>query len=91
MEKDFSERIASLKYIYPLGTKFNIKSIKDRLQRVSMRTLNILKPYVRVSKKPINNYTSFSQTNFSLAELKNKQSKNSSRRLAEFGKMVESN
>ncbi len=91
MQKDFEERINSLKYIYPLGFKLNIKAIQDRLKRVSMRTLNILKPYVRVSRKPINNYTSFSKTNFSLAELKNKQSKNSSRRLAEFGKMVEHN
>lgn len=54
-----------------------------------MRTLNIFKPYVRNIKKPINNYTSFSQTSFSLPELKNKQSKNSARRLAEFGKMVQ--
>lgn len=91
MEIDFQERIKSLKYIYPFGYKLNIKAIQDRLKRVSMRTLNILKPYVRVAKKPINNYTSFSQANFSLAELKAKQSKNSSRRLAEFGKMVELN
>ena len=58
-----------------------MKAIKDRLKRVSMRTLNILKPYVRTIRKPINNYTSFSQANFSLAELKSKQAKNSSRRL----------
>jgi hypothetical protein len=56
-----------LKYIYPFGKKLNIKAIKDRLNRVSMRTLNILKPYTRVAKKQINNYTSFSQANFSLA------------------------
>jgi hypothetical protein len=61
MQKDFEERINSLKYIYPLGFKLNIKAIQDRLKRVSMRTLNILKPYVRVSRKPINNYTSFSK------------------------------
>jgi hypothetical protein len=59
-------RKQSLKYIYPHGFKINLKAIKDRLHRVSMRTLNILKPYIRVSKKPINYYTSFSKTNFSL-------------------------
>lgn len=56
-----------------------------------MRTFNILKPYFRVAKKPINNYTSFCNTNLSLAELKIKQAKNSSRRLAQFGKMIEEN
>lgn len=82
MRKDFEERLKSLKYIYPLGQKINIKAIKDRLKRVSMRTLNILRPYTRVARKPINNYTSFSKTQFSLAELKIKQGKNSSRRLS---------
>lgn len=67
MKKDLEDRIKSLKHIYPLGQKLNIKAIKDRLKRVSMRTLNILKPYTRVAKKPINNYTSFSKTLFSLA------------------------
>lgn len=80
-----------MKHLYPLGSKISVKAIKDRLKRVSMRTLNILKPYVRVIRKPINNYTSFSQASFSLAELKSKQAKNSSRRLGEFGKMVELN
>jgi hypothetical protein len=47
-----------------------------------MRTLSVLKPYIRVSKKPINNYTSFSNTNFSLPELKIKYAKNSSWRLS---------
>lgn len=56
-----------------------------------MRTANILRPYCRVSKKPINNYTSFCRTGLSLAELKAKQSKNSGRRLAQFGKMVVEN
>ena len=56
-----------------------------------MRTLNVLKPYVRVVKKPINNYTAFCGNKLTLNEMKIKNAKNSSRRMQEFGKMVMEN
>ena len=88
MEKDFEERLKSLKTIYPKGKKIDLRSLENRLKRVSMRTLNILKPYVRVLKKPINNYTAFCGNKLTLNEMKIKNGKNSARRLQEFGKMV---
>ena len=88
MEKDFEERLKSLKTIYPKGKKIDLRSLENRLKRVSMRTLNILKPYVRVLKKPINNYTAFCAAKLSLNEMKLKNAKNSIRRMNEFGKMV---
>ena len=74
--------------IYMAGHKVDIRRVKDRITRKSMRTLNIFKPYLRVSKKPINFYTAFCQSELTAKELKIKNGKNSLRRLAELGKMV---
>lgn len=91
MEQDFEDRRESLKLIYPEGKKIDLKALQNRLKRVSMRTLNVLKPYVRTTRKPINLYTSFCQIKLTLNELKLKNSKNSQRRMAELAKMVEDN
>ena len=56
-----------------------------------MRTLNVLKPYTRTIRKPINNFTAFCAAKLTLNEMKIKNAKNSKRRMDEFGKMVMNN
>lgn len=56
-----------------------------------MKISNILQPYVRVTRRPINSYTSFCVNKLSANELKNKHARNGKIRLSEFMKMVETN
>ena len=56
-----------------------------------MRTLNVLKPYTRTVRKPINLYTSFCRIKLSLNELKLKNTKYTQIRIHEFAKLVEHN
>ncbi len=68
--------------MYPLGKKINFHLIMHNVQKINMRIINILKPYIRVSRKPINGFTSFCITNLNLNQLKNKYSRNGKIRLA---------
>ena len=56
-----------------------------------MKITNILKPYVRVVRRPINLFTSFCLNQLSLADLRGKYSRNGHIRLGEFMKMTEKN
>lgn len=56
-----------------------------------MCIVNILKPYERVYRKPINTYTSFCIAKLTPAELKKKYNRNGKISLTEFGKMVQEN
>lgn len=56
-----------------------------------MQISNIIKPYLRVIRRPINHFTSFCSNNLSLSEIKIKYARNGRIRLNEFVKMVESN
>lgn len=46
-----------------------------------MKISNIVKPYIRVNRRPINMYTSFTINQLSLADLKNKYARNGQIRL----------
>jgi len=54
----------------------DVKAIEGRLKRVNMQISNILKPYVRVSKKQINTYISFCVNKMAGTELKSKHARN---------------
>jgi len=54
----------------------DVKAIEGRLKRVNMQISNILKPYVRVSKKQINTYISFCVNKMTGTELKSKHARN---------------
>ena len=56
-----------------------------------MKITNIIKPYVRNVRRPINVFTSFCVNKMSNVDLKNKYSRNGAIRLGEFSKMVENN
>ena len=58
-KQQFEDQVFSLLRIYPLGKKIDMKAVQNRLKRVNMKIDNILKPYVKVVRKPINHYTSF--------------------------------
>lgn len=68
-----------------------MRAIEGRLRRVNMKISNILQPYVRVARRPINSYTSFCVNRLSASELKSKHARNGKIRLGEFMKMVEGN
>ncbi len=56
-----------------------------------MKINNIIKPYIRNVRRPINVFTSFCVNKMNNVDLKNKYSRNGAIRLGEFTKMVENN
>lgn len=85
------KKIDSLFRIYPMGKKIDMKAVESRLKRVNMKIFNIIRPYERVIRRPINVYTSFCVNKLSNMELKNKHTRNGVIRLGEFMKLVETN
>ena len=79
--KDFQAKLESLKKIYPLNKKIDMKAVENRLKRIHMKISNIIRPYERVIRRPINIYTSFCVSNLTNVELKNKHARNGAIRI----------
>ena len=86
----FEYKVSSLYELYPSERHIDLKAIESRLKRVNMKITNIIKPYIRNIRRPINVFTSFCVTKTSNLELKNKYARNGSIRLGQFAKLVES-
>jgi len=59
-----------------------MKMVENRLKRINMKITNIIKPYERAVKRPINVFTSFCVNKLTNVELKSKHDRNGTIRLA---------